>query len=249
MTDITYAIVFAGEIIDGAQVISVKAHLAKMLKADPAKMKILFSGKPVVLKRTQDKAQAIKYGNALKKAGAKIRIKVLKNKTISPNNLTKIKPIKTSPPLADTPQTTTEITLRPNQGNLFEPRPDTPSPTLDLSEYSVKENDGTNLVTARVFERADMDLSHLSADINDGSPLIEPSPAIEKLASPDFGLDSPGAILPTLKPEVTLLNPDTSNISLANSGVDLLPEDEKPPTAKPLVPDISQLSLRANAEI
>jgi hypothetical protein len=68
---VSYAIVFNGQIIDGFQIISVKAHLAKMLKASPEKISALFSGKPVVIKRTTNKQTAIKYSTALKKVGVR----------------------------------------------------------------------------------------------------------------------------------------------------------------------------------
>ena len=40
-----YVVVFNGEVLEGFQPVSVKAHMAKMLKADATKMTALFSGK------------------------------------------------------------------------------------------------------------------------------------------------------------------------------------------------------------
>ncbi len=68
MSTETYAIVFKGEIVEGFEAAAVQAQLAKLLKLDPAKAKALFSGKPIVLKKTADKAEAAKYGKALKKS-------------------------------------------------------------------------------------------------------------------------------------------------------------------------------------
>ena len=84
MSSVTYAIVFSGQIVDGFQPISVKAHMAKLLKLDAEKMAILFSGKQVVIKRTPDKEQAVKYGTALKKIGADIKVKVIKSDAPAP---------------------------------------------------------------------------------------------------------------------------------------------------------------------
>ena len=99
MSSIIYAIVFSGEVVEGFQIISVKAHLAKMLKADVQKMTTLFSGKQVVLKRTTSKEEAIKYGTALKKVGANVRVKAIK--------------VETPPPTA---QDASGLSLAPNTG-------------------------------------------------------------------------------------------------------------------------------------
>ncbi|MGB0693941.1 MAG: hypothetical protein ACPGPD_14565, partial [Pseudomonadales bacterium] len=78
MSTETYAIVFKGEIVEGFEAAAVQAQLAKLLKLDPAKAKALFSGKPIVLKKTADKAEAAKYGKALKKVGADVKLRIVK---------------------------------------------------------------------------------------------------------------------------------------------------------------------------
>ncbi|MDG2072550.1 MAG: hypothetical protein P8J55_12710 [Pseudomonadales bacterium] len=78
MSSIVYAIVFRVAILEGFQPISVKAHIAKSLKADGDRRKMLFYGKQVVVKKTTDKAEAAKYTNALKKIGADIKVKGIK---------------------------------------------------------------------------------------------------------------------------------------------------------------------------
>lgn len=75
MSSIVYAIVFRVAMLEGFQPISVKAHIAKSLKADGDRRKMLFYGKQVVVKNTTDKAEAAKYTNALKKIGADIKVK------------------------------------------------------------------------------------------------------------------------------------------------------------------------------
>ena len=76
-----YAIVFKGDIVDGHDPETVKAQVSKLLKADAKKTAALFSGKQIVLKKTADKALAIKYGTALKKVGADVKVKIIKSKT------------------------------------------------------------------------------------------------------------------------------------------------------------------------
>jgi hypothetical protein len=247
----TYAIVFSGEIVEGFQVISVKAHLAKMLKASPEKMQVLFSGKPIVLKRTADKAEAAKYGSALKKVGADVKVKIIKgdasatgqapaaNKAPAAN----IQP--TPDQAAATPQApdTSALSLAPNEGNIVEPAPQPEAPELDLSGISLAENDGSPLVEPGPEVEVDIDVSSISIAENDGSPLVAPKPEVPKVAAPDFGLDEPGATLETLKEEVEEVNPDTSSMSLAFPGSDLLSPEEKDQGPPPEPPDTSKLSV------
>jgi hypothetical protein len=262
MADVTYAIVFSGEIVEGFQVISVKSHLAKMLKLTPEKMQVLFSGKPVVLKRTADKAEAAKYGGALKKVGADVKVKIIKSDSAAPAT--------PSTPVARTPNTspsaatsvantapqaplapdTSSLSLAPNVGNIVEPTPPPPPPKLDLSGISIKENDGSPLVEPKPEVKANIDLSSLSLSENDGSPLVAAkSDTAPKVDAPDFGLDEPGAVLETLKEDVVELHPDTSNISLAFPGGELLNPEERDQGPPPKAPDTSKLSVVAERAV
>lgn len=238
MSTVIYAIVFSGEIVEGFQIISVKAHMAKMLKADATKMQALFSGKPVVLKRTEDKAEAAKYGSALKKIGADVRVKIIK----SDKPLAK-KVAKPAAPKIALPDTS-GLSLAPLEGNIVEPAPAPEPPAIDLSNLSVAENDGSPLVEPTPVEPVEVEIGDLSVAENDGSPLVEPTnepaPVVD---APDFGLDEPGAVLETIKEEVEEVNPDISGISLAFPGSDLLNPEEKDPGPPPVSPDTSKLSV------
>jgi hypothetical protein len=253
MADVTYAIVFSGDIVEGFQVISVKAHLAKMLKASPEKMQVLFSGKPVVLKRTTDKAEAVKYGGALKKVGADVKVKILKPSAADQQPAAIKKPASNDDPIAyeiptadnkPTVPDTSNLSLAPNEGNIVEPSASPPPPQIDLSGISIKENDGSPLVESKPQIKADIDLSGFSLSENDGSPLVAPQKAATpKVDAPDYGLDEPGAVLETLKADVKLLEPDTSGMSLAFPGSNLLNPEEKDLGPPPKAPDTSKLSV------
>ncbi|MDA0789591.1 MAG: hypothetical protein O2780_09065 [Proteobacteria bacterium] len=266
MSSIIYAIVFQGEILDGFQPISVKAHMAKLLKADAAKMQALFSGKPIVIKRTTDKTEAAKYTNALKRVGADIKVKGIKGKprpgstpTAAPNTTSARKgedqaasrqAASASPANTGKAQGTPDISgisLAPNEGNLVEPSPQAAPPEIDLSGMTLAENDGTPLVAPKPREQAQIDLSEYSVADNDGSPLVEPkaapAPAIEV---PDFGLDEPGAVLETIKEDKKLLNPNTMGMTLAMAGADLLEPEERKARPPPPAPDITKIHLVPN---
>ncbi|MFP6806208.1 MAG: hypothetical protein VB957_03335 [Pseudomonadales bacterium] len=238
MSNVIYAIVFKGEIIDGFQPISVKAHMAKLLKADVEKMKALFSGKQIVIKRTPDKTEAIKYATALKKIGADIKVRAIKTEeTASSKVETKHEAATESPGLG----------LAPNEGFIVEPAAPVPAPDLDLSSFVLAENDGSLIIEPTEHERLEIDLSEFSVKDNDGTPLIEASneevPVVEV---PDFGLDVAGAMLETLPDTREKLKPNTTGMSLAMAGSDLLEPEEKDQTPIPKAPDTSSINLVPN---
>ena len=265
---VTYAIVFSGDIVEGFQIISVKAHLAKMLKASPEKMAALFSGKPVVIKRTADKQEAAKYGTALKKVGADIKVKIIRSNATAAKvasthiNATSSQPAPSTPTSAATRDAIpspnaipavslgdavpAEFTLAENSGDLFEPVEKEIPVNLNISDINLAENDGSPIVEPKIYAKLELDLSAISIAENDGSPIGVPRVMAEKVVAPDFGLDEPGALLKTLKEEVELVNPDVSSISLAFPGSDLLNPDEIEKGPSPVVPDVSNIKLVAN---
>ncbi|MEX2489256.1 MAG: hypothetical protein WD356_06965 [Pseudomonadales bacterium] len=250
MTSVTYAIVFKGEILEGFQAFTVKAHLSQLLKVDAEKMATLFSGKPVVLKRTADKKEAAKYGNALRKIGADVKVKVIKprpEQAGSPAASQQPEENTTATPVAETD--TSALSVLPNEGNLVEPADPPPPPQFDLSSYSLAENDGSPLVEpSRDVPEIELDLSQYSVADNDGSPLVEPTheePAPVEV--PDFGLDEPGAELETIHEEHEEVHPDISGLSIADAGTDLLTAEERQRDKKaPEPPDTSNIHLETN---
>lgn len=78
MADPKYDIYFRGEVLPGADDAQVRAAIAKIFKADDAKLAQLFSGKVNTIKKSVDKAIAAKYQQAFKNAGAKAIITVAK---------------------------------------------------------------------------------------------------------------------------------------------------------------------------
>ncbi len=242
----TYAIVFQGEIVEGFQPISVKAHMAQLLKVDAEKMASLFSGKQIVIKRTTDKNEAAKYGGALKKIGADVKVRIIKGEA-APAKPADAKPADAKPADSIPEIDTSHLSLLPNEGNIVEPSAPVAPPELDLSALQVAENNGAPLVEAKIQERRELDLSEYTVAENDGSPIVEPSTEIAPtIEVPDFGLDEPGALLETLKEEKELLNPNTMGITLAMAGSDLLEPDEKDQKPPPKAPDISSINLAPN---
>jgi len=267
MSGETYAIVFNGGIVEGFTADTVKAQLAKLLKTDAKKTAALFSGKQIILKKTTDRAEAAKYGKALKKVGADVKVRIIKASAVPAGADVKPAPAlsksaaalsksaaalsKPAPAVTPTgPETpaidTAGMSLAPNEGDLFDPIPSAVTPELDLSSFSVAENDDRPLVEPSEEVVVDLDLSEFSVKDNDGTALVEhEDEAIPVVAVPDFGLDEPGAVLETLQEEKELLNPNTMGMTLAMAGAELL-EGEPPPPPPPGAPDTSKINLVPN---
>ena len=77
MSEELFEIAFSGQIVEGADLQSVKQHISQIFKADATRLQQLFSGRRVLIKREADKATVIKYQAAFKKAGAICEIKSL----------------------------------------------------------------------------------------------------------------------------------------------------------------------------
>lgn len=245
MSSVIYAIVFKGEILEGYQLISVKAHLARLLKADANQITTLFSGKQIVLKKTADKAVALKYGTALKKVGADVRVKVIKSAAVPARTTDQAIPSPT--PQSSSPATA--LSLAPNEGNIFDATQETPSANIDLSELSLAEPGKGTLGEPHETVTLEMDLSALNISEPGEGNLAEPKEDAPKVDAPDFSLDAPGALLETLHEEVELLDPDTSSMTMAIAGADLLLEEEKKPEPAPAALDTSKIHLETNFDL
>ena len=246
MDAITYAVIFSGGIVEGFALVSVKAHIAKMLKVDATKMASLFSGKQVVIKRTSDKQEALRYGHALRKIGADGSIKVLKTVTAP------AEPVASDPAPAGKPQQQAsptnlfaDFSLAPNEGNLFDPAPAREPVQVDISKIALAEHDHSPLAPPRKQTPVTVDIRGLSVLENDGSPLIPATAAVEKLPAPNFVIDELGTILDTSQDDRPQISPDTSGLSLAFPGSDLLDPAERKADLAKLKPDISRLKLEA----
>lgn len=70
MSNENFEVIFAGQIVPGAEPEQVKSRVAAIFKTDVAKIAHLFSGNPVVIKKGIDQQMAQKYQAAMKSAGA-----------------------------------------------------------------------------------------------------------------------------------------------------------------------------------
>lgn len=75
MSEQHFEVVFRGDVEPGQSVMEVKEGLAKLFKADPARIEQMFSGKPVVIKGNLDEETALHYQSSLQKVGAVVEIR------------------------------------------------------------------------------------------------------------------------------------------------------------------------------
>ena len=187
----TYAIVFKGDIVEGFEQGAVQAQLARLLKLDPRKAAALFSGKQIVIKKTADKVEAAKYGKALKKVGADVKVRIIKADAAAQSKpRPKTKP---APPAPETPvfqKAEAPVFQAADDAPAFqaadpEPAASPPPATfaaaddepgaVDTSHLSVAPNEGDLFDPQPEAEAPELDLSGIELAENDGSPLIEPS--------------------------------------------------------------------------
>ena len=74
MAEKKYDLIFEGKVAEGQNRATVAKNLMVLLKTDEAGVKRLFSGDPAVIKKGMDKETAMKYKQAMNKAGALCRI-------------------------------------------------------------------------------------------------------------------------------------------------------------------------------
>ena len=113
-----------------------------------------------------------------------------------------------------------------------------------LSGIEVAEDEGAPLVEPKPVKVVKIDLSEYSVAENDGEPLVETSnEAVPEIAVPDFGLDELGAVLETIQEEKELLNHNTTGMTLAMAGTEMLETEEKDQELPPPAPDTSSIQL------
>ncbi|MEZ4524470.1 MAG: heavy metal-binding domain-containing protein [Desulfobacterales bacterium] len=74
MAEKKYDLIFEGKVAEGQNRSTVAKNLMNLLKTDQSGVKRLFSGEPAVIKKGMDRETAMKYKQAVNKAGALCRI-------------------------------------------------------------------------------------------------------------------------------------------------------------------------------
>lgn len=227
-----FDVCFAGELLEEHELQSVRQKLQKLFNANPDTLDKLFSGKMQVLKRGCDESTALKYQQAMAKAGAKAVVRTQS----SPN------PAASSD---SAPSPAAGLVLAPPGSDVLRPdeRAEEIITEIDTSSLDIEEM-GSNLETTPAETGEAPDTSHLSvADVGEDIPNLPSSEAAvqpdtdfislspEGTDFSDCSADTPAA------PEV-----DLTNIELAPAGSDVLEEQYKKKN-EDAAPDTSHIAL------
>ena len=211
MADPKYDIYFRGEILAGADDERVKAAIAKVFKADAAKLAILFSGKVNTIKKAVDKATAAKYQQVFKQAGAKVVITLAKEEAAI-KKPTVEKTIAKNPPVKES-----NWDVLPSGSDLLKPdeRRHIPDVNIDTSGIKVVSPFAEIDVAEKAVPPAP-NTSHITiADVGEDMNPDRSGPVADlELDLSAFSIAEPGTQLVDGKDEKFPPVPDTSHIKL-----------------------------------
>jgi hypothetical protein len=239
-----YDIYFTGKLVEGVDTGTGKANLAALFKRSEQQIATFFDGKPHLLKRAIDKPGAIKYKAALHKAGLLVAVKAHQTAATQTSSAAPTDQQATTaasaasepepdwslaPPGSDVLQANERKTVAPRDIDTSaikmvpafmstdpEPQPSVPAP--DVSHLSVAAT-GTDLLATK--------------------PPPAPSPEVNIDA---ISLAPAGTELEEIHPHVIPLNPDTSQLSLADAGAELLEGQTK--ATPPPAPNTDHLTVK-----
>ena len=216
MADPRYDIYFRGEILAGEDAAQVKAAVAKIFKANDAKLDLLFSGKVNTIKKSVDKATAAKYQQAFKKAGAKAVITLAKvassPEAPQPKVTAESKSVVERPPVTEG-----SWDILPTGSDLLKPdeRRNIPDVEVDTSAIKILSPFSEIEVAEKDVPEAP-DTTHISvASVGEDMNPERVAPVADlDLDLSAFSIAEAGVILVDKKEEVVPPAPDTNHIKL-----------------------------------
>ena len=244
-----YNIYYAGEVLDGFGTGQVRAGLGALFKANDTTLDKLFSGTPQLLKRECDKATALKYKQAMEKAGAKPLIKTVRTESAQADGTDAAKPQTAAERIAalaaapDVSPASAAGSTAAGSTAAAAPPSDAPATSADDSALNL-EPEGTEVLKPEERPQqvvAEIDTSaldaalpvdHLAAD----APPPAPAPDTSHLSMGDVGEE-----IPTLASADEPLSPNTDALDLAPEGTDFS-DCAKPEPAPPEL-DLSVLEV------
>lgn len=235
-----YNIYYTGQVLEGHAQADVREKLRKLFKADDATLDKLFSGKSQLLKRECDKETALKYKQAMEKAGARPIIKSAEQKAppVEPSS---------PPPAANNtgPTAAERIAALAAADDVSYQRPATTSREETARDYDGNVDPvGADILRAyerppaaeQVLPSPNLALDEAGVRLGRDNPAPPPAPAVDHL-----DMAEAGELIPNLPPRHTPLHPDTDSINLAAEGTDLA--DCAPPPAQAPTVDLSGMDM------
>lgn len=218
MANERYNLVFRGDIVLGHKITDVKLRLGKLFKVNETQLERLFSGRPVVIKKSLPKAEADRYTEALFQAGAQVEIQAIKKASATPIEQASGKKKPLAERLAE--QQAASALQEPGGTVAFAPKDDKPVDESELEEGWVLAPVGSILLADQYRED-------------------EPVPDIQPVETDLRPMQGNLLDKDEMKEDVPPIGVDLSGISLAEAGEDLLDEAHKPlPVPEVDAPDI-----------
>ncbi|MEE8058759.1 MAG: hypothetical protein V3T17_13155 [Pseudomonadales bacterium] len=233
-----YDIYFTGQLVEGTDPDTAKANLARLFKSTPENVAKLFNGKPQALKHGVDKTEALKYKAALHKAGLLVAFKA-HHATAAPapshvvandHQAKQTTDVTTSTPASEEEEI--DWSLAPAGSDVLKESERQHVPARDIDTSNIK------MVSAFVDLEPEPkkippapDTSHLSAAAV-GEDLLIDKPEVPPplpLDIDNITLAPPGTELEEIRDDLPPLDPDTSALSIAAVGVDILEGEKKAP--------------------
>ena len=246
-----YNIYFAGQLLPGHELAAARAKLAKLFNANEQVLDKLFSGKAQLLKKDCDKSTALKYKQAMERAGAQAVIKTVASADAQPPAAARSAP--PAPPMEDkltAAERIAALAAAPDAGTYQSPEP-TAAAQHDTTATPAANTVGLAPVGADVLrpeERpepvsAQVDTTGLEVDNNaqrlsEAPPSPPPAPDTSHMQMGEVGDD-----IPTLASNQEPLSPNTDALTLSPEGTDFA--DCAAPAAEQPELDLSALDLAA----
>ncbi len=232
-----YNIYYAGQLLEGHDLSSVRDKIARLFNADPATVDKLFSGKPQLVKRDCDKATALKYRQAIEQAGALPMIKRIA--TDSAPAPVASKPLSAAQRIA-------ALAAAPDLGAPSKPAAATARPkteevaaggiALAPEGTAVLRPEERSPAAASTVKALNLEVSASGQRLSELQAAPPPPPDTSHLSE-----GTVGELLPRLPSSLAPLNPDTSAIELSPDGTDF--SDCAAPAAAPPALDLTGMNL------
>lgn len=244
MDQLLYDIFFGGQLVKGTDPEQAKQAFAQLFKSSPDKVEKFFTGTPLPLKRGVDKAAALKYKATLHKAGMIVVFRA--------HQAEQADTVTASSPQAPGAGRTVNEPLAAEESWSLAPVGSDVLKESEKQAVEAREVDTSAIKLASTFMEPEIeekpyvpapDISHISAapvgeDLLVNKP--EPPPPLPVDIS-DMDLAPPGSDLEQLKDDIPEVNPDTSTLSVAPAGAELL--EGQPKTEPPPAPNTDHLGL------
>lgn len=244
-----YDVYLTGKLADDLSPTVAAQRLAALFKSTPEAMAALITGKAQLLKRGVDKNTALKYRDALQKAGCEVAFKA--QTLAAPANTVTAAAIPSSPtPITPTTQAapitaSSGLQLAPaGQDLLREDERHTTAPvsvdTAYLSLAPIGPLPASPTVAAVVPDVSDLSLAATGGNLLEESERQAPPPITPDTS--DLSLAEVGAPIETLKNNAAPLHPNINGLELAPAGSDLLTAEQRR-HPQPVTPNTDHITL------